>query len=83
MSLIKKYSNSKENFARLVRQHPQKTSNMRLYKMSKRLSAIPAQRLLGSITKTLAIDPLGLVPISVRLFALKLFRASIYAEALT
>ena len=82
MNLLAKYANSKDNFARLVQQHPQKASNMRLYQVSKRLSAIPARKLLGKVTKGLAEDPLGLVPISVRLFALKLFRASIYAETL-
>lgn len=81
-SLIAKYAGSKDNFARLVRQHPEDVSNMRIYKAAKRLTLFPLRTLLRIISKTLAIDPAGLVPMSVRLFALKLFRATIYSEVL-
>lgn len=80
-SLLSKYAGSGENFARLVRAHPEEAAAMRLYQVSKRLSGMPARRLIGSLTKTLARDPLGLVPMRIRLFALKLFRATLYAEA--
>ena len=81
--LLSKYANSKDNFARLIQQHPQETSSMRLYQVAKKLSGVPARGLLSGISKSLATDTLGLVPMSVRLFALKLFRASVYAEALS
>ena len=81
-SLIKKYGTSADNFARLARQHPQDVSKMKLYKMVKRLQKIPAQPIIKSISHSLAASNNRLLPIKLRLFSLKLFRAATYAEAL-
>lgn len=80
--LMQKYESSGENFARLAALHPGDVSAMNLYKASKRLKSFPARPLLRGLTKMLAADPLGLVPLRVRLFCLKLFRAATYAEVL-
>lgn len=81
-NLMRKYAGSSSNFARLASQHPEEVAKMKLYQVSKKLKAFPARPVLRGITKTLARDPLGLVPIKLRLFCLKLFRAATYAEAL-
>lgn len=80
--LIRKYQNSSANFARLVHNHPEEVIAMQLYQVSKRLAAIPGRGLIRGITKLLAEDPIGLVPLSIRLFSLKMFRAATYAEDL-
>lgn len=81
-NLLKKYAGSQDNFARLASQHPDEVGKMRIYQVSQKMRAIPLRGLIGKITRGLARDPLGLVPLSLRLFSLKLFRATIYAEAL-
>lgn len=81
-SLMRKYAGSKDNFARLARQHPEEISTMRIYKVSRRLAGLPFRGLIRRVTATIAASTFGLMPMSVRLFCLKLFRAAIYAEAL-
>ncbi len=81
-SLLNKYAGSKTNFARLANQHPKDVAQMRIYQASKKMRHMPFRSLVGMLAKTLARDPLGITPISVRLLSLKLFRASIYAEVL-
>lgn len=81
-SLLNKYAGSKTNFARLAHQHPKDVTQMRIYQVSKKMRRLPFRGLIGSFAKTLARDPLGITPISLRLLSLKLFRASVYAEVL-
>jgi len=81
-SLMRKYAGSGANFARLASNHPEDVSSMTLYKVSKKLKAIPARGLLRRLAGTLASDRLGFMPMKLRLFGLKLFRAATYAETL-
>jgi len=81
-SLMRKYAGSGENFARLALTHPEDVSSMTLYKVSKKLKAVPARGLLRDLAGALASDRLSFMPMKLRLFGLKLFRAATYAETL-
>lgn len=81
-SLLKKYAGSTHNFARLAHQHPTHVAQMRIYQVSRKMRRLPFRNLIGRFAKMLAQDPMGITPLSLRLFSLKLFRASLYAEAL-
>ena len=80
--LIKKYENSSANFARLAERHPAEVTQMKLYKAAKRLAGIPGRSMIRACAKMLAKDATGLLPLSLRLFSLKMFRAATYAEDL-
>lgn len=81
-NLMRKYETSGANFARLISRHPEATRDMALLKAATRLKTLPGRSFAYRFSNLLARDPLGMTPMPVRLFALKLFRAAIYAEAL-
>lgn len=79
--LLNKYGSSAENFARLVAHHPASVERMKLYRLARRLRLLgkfrePLARLCRTVAKTHAL------PGRLRLTALKLYRAFIYAGAL-
>lgn len=76
--LLKKYGQSGSNFALALRQHPEALKATPLYRASKFVSFLPGRRILKGLTRSVAKQ--HLLPIKLRLFALKLYRASIYAE---
>lgn len=78
--LIEKYEHSADNFLRLIERHPEEMSHSALYRASKRLSHIPGLRLFSRLFRTGAQS--RIVPIRLRLLALKLFRASVYGARL-
>lgn len=78
-TLIHKFGSSGANFARLVKRHPIATGSMNLVKAAQKLARLPGRTLIRDFSKSLARSPL---PISVRLKALKLYRAAAYAEVL-
>jgi len=82
-TLLSKYGTSGPNFARLARQHPDAVSDMPLYKVARKLSHLPGRKLLVIVCKALAKDRLGLTPMRLRLFALKLYRSAVYSETLS
>ena len=77
--LLNKYGTSGANFARLVARHPLATENMALTVASRRLAAWPGRSLIRRLARILAGAHL---PISLRLAALKVYRAAAYAEHL-
>lgn len=81
-ALLAKYGSSAENFARLVARHPASARTMALYRLARRL------RLLGPVRRPLAdlfeaAARAHSLPGRIRLFALKFYRALIYAGALS
>ncbi len=79
-TLLKRFSTSGANYVRFTEKHPDLARTLTLYRLSNRLKSIPGQKLVRPFLKAVVKLPL---PIKARLFALKLWRASWYAEALS
>jgi glycosyltransferase involved in cell wall biosynthesis len=73
-ALLDKFGNSGPNFARLVERHPQAAARMPLLKAARQVKGIP---LLAPVSRALAAAKF--LPMRLRLFALKLYRAAAYA----
>jgi glycosyltransferase involved in cell wall biosynthesis len=82
-TLLRKYGTSGPNFARLARQHPEAVADMALYKVAKSLRRVPGTALIANVCKGLAQDRFGIIPMKLRLFALKLYRSAVYSETLS
>ncbi|MCS6857546.1 MAG: glycosyltransferase [Sandaracinaceae bacterium] len=82
--LIQKYEQSGPNFARLYEKHPEAVRRMRLGKGALRLRALPrpVRSALRELARRVALDR-ERIPITLRLYALKLFRWAVYGEALS
>ena len=78
-ALLAKYRQGGANFARLVQLHPDAVAAYPSVRLARRLKFIPAKALLLEGLRTVAQSPL---PTSARVFAAKLYRTLIYAEAL-
>ncbi len=76
--LMAKYAASGENFARALVRHPDARQATPLYRAAQALSRLPGRGLVTALTKSLASA--RYLPIRLRLLALKLYRAGIYAE---
>jgi glycosyltransferase involved in cell wall biosynthesis len=73
-ALLDKFGNSGPNFARLVARHPEAAARMPLLKAARRVKGIA---LLAPVSRALAAAKF--LPLRLRLFALKLYRAAAYA----
>ncbi len=80
-TLLSRFRDSADNYAKFTAKHPELAQTLTLYKISQRLGRVPGQKLMRPVLKL--IVSLGIVPTNARLFALKLWRASWYAEALS
>ncbi|CUX81308.1 MAG: family 2 glycosyl transferase [Roseibaca calidilacus] len=76
--LVAKYAESVDNFRRIRRLYPEKTRHMPIARASYMLSFLPFQTRLGRVLKWVAL--LGALPAGLRVYALKLYRASLYAR---
>lgn len=78
--LMAKYARSGENFARLVKAHPDEARAMPLFRMARRFRGLPfrgvAREIAGRVART------RYLPLALRGRALKAWRALVYAEAL-
>lgn len=79
-NLIEKYAGSADNFYKLVERHPDAMHETPLYRVAKRLSSLWGLSVLQTVSRKTALA--RILPIKVRLFALKLFRASVYGSRL-
>ena len=77
--LLKRFATSGANYRRFTRAHPEMAERLALHRAATRLSGVPGQALVRPLLKWAALAPL---PLSVRLLALKLWRASHYADHL-
>jgi len=80
-TLLHRFKNSGANYTRFTNAHPELAKTLTLYKFSKKLKYIPGQRLIRPLLKMLIRT--NVLPTKIRLIALKLWRASWYAEAIT
>ncbi len=80
-TLLKRFATSGTNYLRFTEAHPDLATNLALYKISKKLGRVPAQSLMRPLLKTCV--KMHAMPMKVRLAALKLWRASHYAAALS
>ncbi len=80
-TLLERFKNSGKNYKRFVTSHPQLAKKLKLYKIAKKLANIPGQKFMRPFLKL--VVKLPFIPTKIRLAALKLWRASWYAEVLT
>lgn len=77
--LAGKYEQSAPNFARVIARHPDIISGYPSFKAARLLKRVPGIGLLRPMMKATAT--LELLPVATRAFALRLYRAALYAEA--
>lgn len=78
-TLLRRFQSSGPNYVRFTDKHPDLAQTLALFKISQKLGKVPGQQLMRPFLK-LAVK-LQLLPIKLRLAALKMWRASWYAEA--
>ena len=77
-ALVAKYRQSAANFARVVEAHPQVVSGYASFKVARLIRRLPARGLLREAARLAALS--GLLPARARAFAMRLYRAALYAE---
>lgn len=82
-TLLRKYREAGPNYARLAAKHPVAVRRFDSFRWANVLRRAPARAALKHFLAWFARDPLGFTPIAARCAALKLYRATISAEALS
>jgi len=77
-ALAGKYEQSAGNFARVIARHPEIISNYPSYRLARQLKRLPAVKSWRGLLKWTALNPAA--PLTARVFALKAYRAALYAE---
>ena len=77
--LVRKFDQGAGNFARVVALHPAIVQTYPSYKAARALKRLPALPLARRLMKQAALTPA--LPIKARAFALRLYRAAVYADA--
>jgi len=80
-TLLKRFKDSGENYVRFTSKHPELAKTLTLYKMSHKLKRLPGQALMRPFLAFTVRS--NFMPTKLRLLALKLWRASWYAKALS
>ena len=80
-TLLHRFATSGKNYRRFTGAHPELATTLPLYNISKKLGRLPGQSLMRPVLK-LSVKT-QFLPMRARLTALKLWRASHYAEALS
>lgn len=78
-TLLSRFKTSGPNYIRFTRAHPELARSLTLYKMSQRLMSLPGQKLMRPLLAFMVRR--SFTPTKLRLLALKLWRASWYAQA--
>jgi len=78
-TLLRRFKTSGHNYVRFTEKHPDIAKTLSLFKISQQLKKTPGQKLMRPFLKLMV--KLQFMPMKLRLFALKLWRASHYAEA--
>jgi len=78
-SLMRKYEQSAGNFARVIDKHPDIIATYPSYRAARKIRSLPGRGLLRGLARAWALRD-GL-PVASRAFALRLYRAALYAEA--
>ncbi|WGM39677.1 glycosyltransferase family A protein [Caulobacter sp. NIBR1757] len=77
-ALIAKYRQSAANFARVVEAHPEVVSGYASFRVARLIRRLPARGLLREAARLAALS--RLLPSRARAFAMRLYRAALYAE---
>ncbi len=80
-TLLQRFATSGPNYRRFTNAHPELAEHLPLFKISKSLGRVPGQSLMRPILKLFVKT--HILPMRARLTALKLWRASHYADALS
>lgn len=78
-SLMRKYEQSAGNFARVIARHPDIIATYPSYRVARKIRSVPGRGVLRGLARAWALRD-GL-PVASRAFALRLYRAALYAEA--
>lgn len=78
-TLLSRFKTSGANYVKFTNAHPELAKTLTLYKMSHKLKHLPGQKLMRPMLAGLVRT--SMLPTKFRLIALKLWRASWYAEA--
>lgn len=79
-TLLCRFQTSGQNYALFTEKHPDLAKALTLYRLSSKLRSVPGHKFVRPILKAIVKLPL---PMKARLIALKLWRASWYADALS
>jgi hypothetical protein len=79
-TLAAKYEQSAPNFARVVARHPDFVAAYPSYRVAKMLKAVPGLKGVRPLFRQAA--RLSVLPVPLRAFSLRLYRAALYAEAI-
>ncbi|PHS26457.1 MAG: glycosyl transferase [Robiginitomaculum sp.] len=82
-TLVRRFRDSAPNYARFVKRHPDLASTLPSWKAAHVLRNVPGLALVRPVFSAMARDTSGLVPLSLRILALKLWRSCWYAKALS
>lgn len=77
-TLLRRFKTSGPNYQRFTHKHPELAKTLPLYRIVQKLRKIPGQKLFRPVLRF--VVKLGFMPVRLRLLALKLWRASWYAE---
>ena len=80
-TLLKRFATSGRNYLRFTTAHPELAERLPLFNISKSLGRLPGQRLMRPVLKLCV--KMQVLPMRARLTALKLWRASHYADVLS
>lgn len=78
-SLMRKYEQSAANFARVIDKHPDIIASYPSYRAARKIRRLPGRGVLRGLARALALQ--SWPPVASRAFALRLYRAALYAEA--
>lgn len=78
-TMAAKYEQSAANFARVIAAHPQVVSGYPSYRVARMLKRAPLRKLWRPLLKAFALTDAA--PVAARAFAMRLYRAALYAEA--
>jgi glycosyltransferase involved in cell wall biosynthesis len=79
-AMAAKYEQSAANFARVAAHHPEIVAGYPSYRVARLLKRVPLLRLWRSMFRFVALSEAA--PVAPRAFAMRLYRAALYAEAL-
>ena len=78
-TLLRRFRTSGANYVLFTEKHPDLAKTLSLFKISQKLRKVPGQKVMRPFLKTAVSQ--NVLPIKLRLMALKMWRASWYAQA--
>ncbi len=82
-TLVRRFKQSAPNYARFVQQHPALAQTLPSWKAAQMIRKIPGVSVFLPVFAVIARDKVGVLPLWLRVLALKLWRSCWYAQALS